>query len=63
MYNITPKNFKQALELAQEYNYELKDGKIPIGVFYKHEKPVLEEKWPILARLKKLKKNWRSFKK
>jgi len=37
-------NMKQALELADEWNYNSKQGKIPIGIIYQKEKPTLAEK-------------------
>ena len=37
-------NMKKALSLADEWNYNSKTGKIPIGVFYQIQKPSLDEK-------------------
>jgi hypothetical protein len=35
---------KKALELADEWDYNSKQGKIPIGIFYQKEKLTLAEK-------------------
>lgn len=63
MYKITPKNFDEALVLAREYDYNLGEGKIPIGIFYKKEKRSMEDRWPQLVNLKKIKKGWKGLKK
>ena len=34
---------KKALEKIEKWEYEIKDGKIPIGIFYKIQKPSYEE--------------------
>jgi len=61
MYKIEDNfDLKKAEELASEYDYNNKDGKIPIGILYqnKNEKS-LEEKWPQLKKLLDSKKVWR----
>ncbi len=52
-------DMKKAQELADEWNYNSKSGKIPIGIFYQTEKPTLEEKWPQLSELMKKGKGWK----
>ncbi|MFC1656474.1 thiamine pyrophosphate-dependent enzyme [Patescibacteria group bacterium] len=64
MYKIVDnKDKKKAEELASEWDYNSKKGKIPIGVIYQIEKPRLEEKWPILNEVKKGLSGWKGFKK
>ncbi len=63
MYKVKPKNFNEALVLAQEYDYDLGQGKIPIGIFYKKKTETIDERWPQLAKLKKIKKGWKGLKK
>lgn len=36
-------NIKEALELADKWNYNSNTGKIPIGIFYKEERKTLDE--------------------
>jgi 2-oxoglutarate ferredoxin oxidoreductase subunit beta len=52
-------NYKKALMYAQEFNYDSKEGKIPMGILYQNTKAQsLQDKWPQLARLKKKKKSF-----
>lgn len=47
MYNIEPNTDKlKAEELVKEWDYNSKQGKIPIGIIYQTREPTLEEKWP-----------------
>ena len=49
-----------AMKLAEEYDYNSKEGKIPIGVIYqKIGEPSFEEKWPQLRELMKKGKSWK----
>lgn len=42
-------NFDQALARAREWDYSYdKDSKVPIGIFYKEERPTFESQWPQL---------------
>ena len=52
-------DMKKAMELADEWDYNSKTGKIPIGIFYQVQKPTLEEKWPQLQELVKKKVGWK----
>ena len=47
MYKIKDNNanMKKAMFLAEEWDYNSKTGKIPLGIFYQERKPTLEEKW------------------
>lgn len=54
---------KEALELAEEYDYNLGDGKIALGVFYAEERPTMDDNWPQLTKLLKEKKGWKQSKK
>lgn len=36
-------NMEQAMKAAEEFDYNSKDSKIPLGVFYKSERPIYEE--------------------
>ena len=53
---------EEAMILAREFNYNLGQGKIPIGVFYQEKRRTLDEEWPQLAELKKKKMNWKQYK-
>jgi len=49
MYKIKDNQDKKTAEkLADEFNYNSKEGKIPIGIIYQSIEPSLEEKWPQL---------------
>ena len=54
MYKIKDNSDKKIAEkLADEFDYNSKKGKIPIGIIYQSIEPTLEEKWPQLkAKLK-----------
>lgn len=62
MKNHDKTNLKAAMEKADEFDYNLKNGKIPLGIFYQKERPSLEESWPQLKKLKKKKKAWYQIK-
>ena len=47
-------NMEKALQLADEFDYNSKKGKIPIGIIYQTKLPTFEDKWPQLKE--KLKK-------
>jgi 2-oxoglutarate/2-oxoacid ferredoxin oxidoreductase subunit beta len=49
-YKINPMEFKESLKKANEWNYNNK-GKIPIGIFYKKERAIFEEKREVLKKL------------
>ena len=51
---------KKAQILANEWDYNSKKGKIPVGIIYQIEKPTLTEKWPQLSELKKKKVSWKN---
>ena len=60
MYKIKDnKDLKIANKLAEEWDYNSKKGKIPIGVLYFKEKPCLSDKWLQLAKLKKNGVGWK----
>jgi 2-oxoglutarate ferredoxin oxidoreductase subunit beta len=51
MYKIKDNASKKVAEkLANQYDYNKKNGKIPMGVLYKVNEPSLEEKWPQLKK-------------
>jgi 2-oxoglutarate ferredoxin oxidoreductase subunit beta len=61
MYKISDnKDLKRARSLAEEWDYNNKHGKIPLGVIYQEKKPALEEKWPQLAALRKKRVSWKN---
>lgn len=64
MYKLPDKNWtlKEALELSQEYNYSKREGKIPLGIFYRVHRNSLDEEWPQLVELKKKKVGWKGAK-
>jgi len=52
MYKIKDnKNLQTAEKLANEFNYNEKKGKIPIGIIYQSNEPSLADKWPQLKKL------------
>lgn len=60
MYKIQDnKDKKNAEKLADEYDYNSKQGKIPLGVIYQVEEKTMEEKWPQLKKLLDSKKSWK----
>ena len=64
MYKIEKNSdIKKANEPADEYNYNSKSGKIPIGILFQDQKPTLEDKWPQLKELKNKKISWKDIKK
>lgn len=51
MYKIPDnRDYKKAHDLTEEYDYNSKTGKIPIGVIYQSRERTLEEKWPQLKK-------------
>jgi len=61
MYKIQDNNDKkQAEKLADEWDYNGKNGKIPLGVLYQEQKPTLADKWPQLNELMKKKVGWKN---
>ncbi|OGJ13255.1 hypothetical protein A3K82_01700 [Candidatus Pacearchaeota archaeon RBG_19FT_COMBO_34_9] len=54
-------NFDAAWKKADEFDYSTVK-KIPLGIFYQKEKPILEELYPQLAELKKKKMSWKDIK-
>jgi 2-oxoglutarate/2-oxoacid ferredoxin oxidoreductase subunit beta len=59
MYKIKDnKNKKTAERLAEEWDYNSKKGRIPLGVLYYEKKPTLADKWPQLKKLEKRGKGW-----
>lgn len=66
-YNLQEKrhdkaNFKAAMEKADEFDYNSKSSKIPLGIFYQKEEETFEGKFPQLVRLMKEKKSWKDVK-
>ena len=59
MYKIKD-NVKKTIaeKLANEFNYNSGEGRIPMGVIYQSQEPSLEEKWPQLRNLMKKKIRW-----
>jgi 2-oxoglutarate ferredoxin oxidoreductase subunit beta len=57
------KDMSKAMQFAEEWDYNSKKGKIPVGIFYQKEEQTLEEKWPQLKDLMKQKKGWVDSKK
>lgn len=52
-------DMNKAMQLADEWDYNSKEGKIPIGIIYQIEKPTLDDKWPQLFELVKKGKGWK----
>ena len=60
MYKISDnKDKKQAEKLADEWNYNGKNGKIPIGVIFEEQRQTLSDEWPQLKGLKKKGEGWK----
>ena len=60
MYKIEDNSDKKKAErLADEWDYNLKNGKIPVGVIYCADRPSLEDEWPQLSELVKKKVGWK----
>ena len=60
MYKIEPNTDKKKAEkLADEWDYNLQNGKIPIGIIFQEEKPTLSDKWPQLKKLKEKGVSWK----
>jgi 2-oxoglutarate ferredoxin oxidoreductase subunit beta len=52
MYNIPDnKDYNKALKFVDEWDYNSKKGKIPVGIIYESRKPTFEEKWPQLKKI------------
>lgn len=63
MYKISDnKNKKKAKELSDEWDYNSKEGKIALGVIYRENKPILDDEWPQLKKLKEKKVSWKGLK-
>lgn len=65
-YNLQEKghdkrDLKKAMEKADEFDYESKTAKIPLGIFYQNSEKTFEEKFPQLVRLMKSKKSWKDI--
>lgn len=62
MYKIKDNSDKKKAEkLADEFNYNNKHGKIPLGIIYKEQKPTLTDKWKQLQKLKNKKIPWKGL--
>jgi 2-oxoglutarate/2-oxoacid ferredoxin oxidoreductase subunit beta len=59
MYKIEDNRDKnKALQYAEEFDYNSKEGKIPLGVLYQEDKMSLEDHWPQLKDLMERKVGW-----
>ncbi len=59
MYKIKDNSDKKIAEkLANQFNYNSKEGKIPLGIIYQSNERCLAEKWPQLKKLLNKKSNW-----
>jgi 2-oxoglutarate ferredoxin oxidoreductase subunit beta len=54
-------NFEEAWKKAQEFDYNTVE-KIPLGIFYQMQKPILEEQFEQLVELKKKGIGWKNVK-
>jgi len=55
-------DLKKAMEKADEFDYNSKTSKIPVGIFYQNSEETFEEKFPQLVKLMKQKKSWKDIK-
>lgn len=53
-----PEDREEAMEKAREWDYNLENGKIPIGVIWKNRKETVAEKYPHLQELKEEGRGW-----
>ncbi|MBU0466118.1 MAG: 2-oxoacid:ferredoxin oxidoreductase subunit beta [Nanoarchaeota archaeon] len=60
--NSPCKTKDQALKLADEFDYNIRKGKIPLGIFWQENKKTLTEEWPQLSNLKKKGIGWKDLK-
>jgi 2-oxoglutarate/2-oxoacid ferredoxin oxidoreductase subunit beta len=61
MYKIKDNSDKKIAErLADQFDYNSKDGKIPLGVIYQSDEKCLSEKWPQLKKLLNKKSGWQN---
>lgn len=51
-------DMKKAMEKADEWDYNTKQEKVPIGIFYQNRRKTLSEEWPQLKSLKDKKLGW-----
>jgi pyruvate/2-oxoacid:ferredoxin oxidoreductase beta subunit len=59
MYKVKDnKNLATAFKLAAEFDYNSKEGKIPLGILFQKESNALSDKWEQLKALKAKKKIW-----
>jgi len=59
MYKVKDNSDKKIAEkLADEFDYNSKGGKIPLGVIYQSKEKCLAEKWPQLKKLLNKKSGW-----
>jgi 2-oxoglutarate/2-oxoacid ferredoxin oxidoreductase subunit beta len=56
-------DLKKAFTLADEWDYNNKTSKVPIGIIYQTNKKTLEEEWPQLKKLMDKKTNWKNLEK
>ena len=53
-------NFERAMKKAYEFDYNTAE-KIPVGIFYQKEKPMIEDLYPQLKKLKEKKIGWKDI--
>lgn len=58
MEDYDKEDMRKAMEKADEWDYDLKNEKIPLGIFYQKERKTLETEWPQLKSLKEKKIGW-----
>src|SRR3989339_232453 len=59
MYKVEDNSDKKIAEkLADEWDYNSKAGKIPLGVLYQEKKSILTDKWPQLSKLENKGVGW-----
>ncbi|MBU0907121.1 MAG: 2-oxoacid:ferredoxin oxidoreductase subunit beta [Nanoarchaeota archaeon] len=59
----TPTTKEEAIKLIQEYDYNIGDGKIALGVFWQEQRPTLEDQFPQLQNIIKNKvQGWKGLK-
>ena len=61
MYRVKDNNDKKIAEkLADQFDYNSKTGKIPLGIIYQSKERSLADKWPQLKKLKNSKTTWKN---
>jgi len=64
MYKLPDKkrSLNEAMKLAMQFDYNKREGKIPLGIFYREQRKTFDDEFPQLQLLKKKKIGWKELK-